>query len=166
MSERQRRLRTGPTKQFFVNRQAYKTANVYRNTIYMEEYWDAAPALSRKIEDNPSACDLHHFLCSKEFPNIGPLTALLIIGDLMLAGAYAMPSAEEWGYLVAKLKLGGERALLKLGIPLDSNPNAIQKAFVDLDRHMLKDLTKEEHKAIKYNIITLEHSLCKYQRVY
>ncbi|EDR00755.1 uncharacterized protein LACBIDRAFT_333846 [Laccaria bicolor S238N-H82] len=33
------------------------------------------------------------------------------------------------------------------------------KAFVDLDRHMLKDLTKDEHKAIKYNIITLEHSL-------
>ena len=77
-----------------------------------------------------------------------------------------MPSAEDWGFLVASLKLGAERALLKLGIPSDSNPNATQKAFVDLDRYMLKALTKEEHKAIKYNIITLEHSLCKYQRVY
>ena len=166
MSERQRRLRTGPTERFFVNCQAYKMANVYRNTIYMNEYWDAALALLRKIEDKPLARDLHHFLCSKEFPNIGPLTALLIIGDLVVAGAYPMPSAEEWGFLVASLKLGAERALLKLGIPSDSNPNATQKAFVDLDRYMLKALTKEEHKAIKYNIITLEHSLCKYQRVY
>ena len=70
-------------------------ANVYGNTIYMKEYWDAVSALLGKFEDKPSAHDLHHFLCSKEFPNIRPLTALLIIGDLVLACAYPMPSAEE-----------------------------------------------------------------------
>ena len=100
------------------------------------------------------------------FSNIGELMALLICGDLVEAGIIPMPSAEEWAKLIAKVGKGSKAGLEMCSfIEGNNNQQRICEAFVSLDLALQQELSNKEKEAIGYNVIMLEHALCKIKRL-
>ena len=93
--------------------------------------------------------------------NIGSLTAILIIGDLVNAGVLPMPSPLEWGKFIEKVSKGGLDVLIMLGL-IDEDMT-VPQAFADLVAFVNHVLTSEEKSAMTYDVLTGEHSLCKYK---
>lgn len=101
------------------------------------------------------------------FRGIGPLTALLIIGDCAEAGLMHMPTTQQMADLVATLKKGAKTGLARLGMIAKDKPtdDDIMAAFVRLSHHLNVDLSEDEKNDMHYNILMLEHGLCKYSRL-
>jgi hypothetical protein len=97
------------------------------------------------------------------FVNIGSLTAILIIGDLVYAGLLPMPSPLEWGEFIEKVLKGALDAITMLGL-IDED-TTVPQAFVELDEFVNRVLTAEEKAAMTYDVLTGEHGLCKYKRL-
>jgi hypothetical protein len=100
------------------------------------------------------------------FSNIGTLTALLICGDLVEAGILPMPSAKEWADSIVKMGKGSKAGMEMCGlIQKKSSKEEFCSAFASLDQALQMELSMEEKKAMGYNIIILEHALCKINRI-
>jgi len=100
------------------------------------------------------------------FRNIGSLSALLICGDLIEADILAIPTAHEWGGLIYALGMGVNNAMEMLGlIGKTLSKREVSKAFASLDLALRQELTDEEKAAMNYNVIMLEHALCKIKRL-
>ncbi|EDR00300.1 uncharacterized protein LACBIDRAFT_334225 [Laccaria bicolor S238N-H82] len=93
----------------------------------------------------------------KVFVNIGSLTAILIIGDLVYAGILPMPSPLEWGEFIGKVSKGALDAITMLGL-IDED-TTVPQAFVELDKFVNRVLTAEEKAAMTYDVLTGEHGL-------
>jgi hypothetical protein len=89
----------------------------------------------------------------------------LIVGDLIEAGVIRMPSSGEWGMLVVAVNKGAKKGLgdLKL-INANTPDHIIVQEFKALDDFLLANLTQEQKEVMHYNIIMLEHGLCKQPR--
>lgn len=102
----------------------------------------------------------------KLFPNIGSLTALLICGDLVEAGILLMPSIQEWAGLIHRLGKGAKAGMEMFGLTQkDSSKEEVCNAFASLDLALQRELGTEEKERMGYNIIMLEHALCKIKRL-
>ena len=119
----------------------------------------------------PTAEEVYQWLIASDagktrFYNIGTLTALLICGDLIEAGLVPMPSPREFGELIYKVGKGAKDGMAKIGlVKKGADREEICKAFVSLDLALQRELTEEEKEAMGYNIIMLEHTLCKVKRL-
>jgi len=77
-----------------------------------------------------------------------------------------MPTAHEWGRLIYTLKMGANGAMEMLGlISKKASRVEVAEVFTSLDRVLQKELQEEEKVAMKYNVIMLEHALCKIKRL-
>jgi hypothetical protein len=178
---------------YFVVKTAYGSLQGDRSIDRVEEYWEKRhlwePLIKKK---DLSLFDVYDFLlhssvdggrltssrkkgsqapkgndkstAKKVFINIGSLTAILIIGDLVYAGILPMPSPLDWGKFIEKVSKGALAAMTMLGL-IDED-TTVPQAFADLDDFVNRALTPEEKSAITYNVLTGEHSLCKYKRLY
>ena len=100
------------------------------------------------------------------FPNIGPLSALLISGDLAIEGVVLKPTVEEMGRIVFKLGKGALVGLIRLGlIEKNSLEQEVVSAFSFLYNYLDCNLTTEVKTLICLDVFTLEHGLCKYSCV-
>ena len=100
------------------------------------------------------------------FRNIGSLSALLICGDLVEAGLVPMPSSRELAELIFKVGKGAKEGMAMLGLVKNgANREELGNAFESLDLALELKLTEEEKKAMGYNVIMLEHALCKFKRL-
>lgn len=88
----------------------------------------------------------------------------MVLGDLVYAGILKEPSVARMAELIDKLNMGGKKGLEKVGYILSEVTSAI--AFQETYQYLEKHLTQNEQVAIGFNPIVLEHTLCKYQRVY
>ena len=152
---------------YFVTKTAYGTSQKYRHTDNLKMYWDNAGKWDQFLLDNPNRDipTLHNFFLLN-FYNIGDLSALLIIGDLQESGFLPMVDAHVMGKLVAKVGKGAKDALKCLGLTNQhSDENDIANAFVELHQHAMEALNQEKQTKMVYNVITLEHGLCKYKRL-
>lgn len=69
--------------------------------------------------------------------------------------------------MVSSLNLGAVKGLKALDqIPQCYTKAQVKDAFVKLYEHLDKELTEEEQRYIGFDPITVEHLLCKYQRLY
>ena len=154
----------------------YGTSNVVRSTSLFDKYWERSTSQFWKdsktipweefICTNPSPQECYDWLTvSKHFPNIGDLTALLIVGDLIEAGVIRMPSPEEWGMLVVAVNKVAKKGLWDLKLINTNTPDhTIVQEFKALDDFLLANLTQEQKEVMHYNVIMLEHGLCKQPR--
>jgi len=78
-----------------------------------------------------------------------------------------MPTKEEMGLLVACLHKGATTGLANLGLICNKSSSKvdIQNAFIALYNYLDVELTTEEKEAIGFDVLMLEHSLCKYTRL-
>jgi len=76
-----------------------------------------------------------------------------------------MPSPEEWGMLVVAVNKGAKKGLWDLKLINTNTPDhTIVQEFKALDDFLLANLTQEQKEVMHYNVIMLEHGLCKQPR--
>jgi hypothetical protein len=157
----------GKEESYYVKKNCYGQSQTDRSTKLLSEYWDERLQWSAKFNKptKPSITEVHKWLTSS-FHNIGGLSALLICGDLIEAGILPMPMAQEWGKLIYTLKMGAKSAMEMLGlINKQASKVDVTEAFTSLDLALQQELKEEEKNEMKYNVIMLEHSLCKIKRL-
>lgn len=97
-----------------------------------------------------------------KFYNIGSLMALLIRVDLIEASTMQMPTSYELGWLIYKVGKGERDRMLVCGLVKEGgNEEDFCKAFTSLDAYIESTLGEEEKIAMNYNVVMLEHTLCK-----
>jgi hypothetical protein len=157
----------GEEEKYYVKRTCYGQSQTDRSTKLLQGYWDQRLLWSAKFNKptKPSITEVWKWLRSV-FCNIGDLSALLICGDLIEAGILPMPTAQEWGGLIYALKMGANGGMKTLGlISKQAVREEVTEAFTSLDQTLQQELTEEEKVAMKYNLIMLEHTLCKIKRL-
>lgn len=174
--EEEENRRKGATEDYFRNMAIYGTSNVGRSTSLFDKYWEKSTSQFWKsskpvhweafIQTNPSPQELYDWLTvAGRFPNIGDLTALLIVGDLIEAGVIRVSSPEEWGLLVVAVDKGAKKGLKELKLINANAPNrTIVQEFKALNHFLLAKLTQEQKEIMHYNVVMLEHGLCKHPR--
>ena len=100
-------------------------------------------------------------------PLYGPLTAFLLAGNLSYTNQVAAPTPMEVGHAIAKLGLGSLAGLIALKqMPARGcSPTQIAEAFVDVFKMLDDNLDKEEKNIMGFDVLMVEHLLCKYQRL-
>ncbi|TFK58240.1 hypothetical protein BDN72DRAFT_906932 [Pluteus cervinus] len=173
------RIPKGANKErYFISVNPYGTPNSRRSTNWVEDNFQVMRQLQEDEKDwttflatfNQDYLSLFKYLL--QFKGIGPLTALLLIGDLVAAQVVAEPSVNQWSHLIFRVSKGGIRGLRKLSlIPYTGTvegleeSQVVQDAFDGLHSAIANkwDVVKQEK--VGYNLIMLEHALCKYSRM-
>ena len=156
-------------EEYYIKKNCYGNAQKDRSTNLVEGYWRQRHLWNAKFDQTtlPTTQQTYYWLISKEdgkslFHNIGSLTALLICGDLIEAGLVPMPSPEELGKLIFNLGKGAREGMIMIGlVKYKVNREELCKAFKSLDLTLQQELTRDEKEAMGYNVIMLEHTLCK-----
>jgi hypothetical protein len=157
----------GEEEKYYVKKNCYGQSQIDRSTKLLSNYWDRRLLWSSKFNQptKPSVTEVYKWLESN-IRNIGGLSALLICGDLIEADILPMPTANEWGGLIYTLKKGANSAMETLGLINEQASRAeVIEAFISLDLALQQELTEEEKVEMKYNMIMLEHTLCKIKRL-
>jgi hypothetical protein len=161
-------------EEYYVKRNCYGSSQQERSTKLMEGYWKQCNLWGKFFDQatKPTAQKVYNWLTSVDdhglsrFRNIGSLSALLICGDLIEAGLVLMPSSMEFGELIFKVGKGAKDGMTLIGLVKSSaNREELCKAFESLDLALQRELTEEEKEVMGYNIIMLEHTLCKIKRL-
>lgn len=174
--EEEENRRKGATEDYFRDMGIYGTSNVKRSTSLFDKYWERSTSTfwektktvpwEEMIHSDPSPQELYNWLMvTGRFPNIGGLAALLIVGDLIEAGVIRVSSPDEWGSLVVDVNKGAKKGLTDLKL-IDENspPHTVVQEFKALNDFLLERLTLEQREAMHYNVVMLEHGLCKHPR--
>ena len=102
------------------------------------------------------------------FTQAGSLSRVLIVGDLVYAGIISKPTLDEMGTIIKDLNKGAVAGLTKIGLlPSTTKKHSsedVVEAFRNAYDTLQSNLTKEEWDAMGMDVLTVEHSLCKYQR--
>ena len=158
---------------YYVKINCYGRSQKDRSTKLIKGYWKQRSLWNDIFDQStkPTAKQLYYWLTATDegalrFFNIGPLSALLICGDLIEAGLVLMPSSREYGELIFKVGKGAKDGMTMIGLVKNSaNPEELCDAFESLDLALQHELTEEEKKAMGYNVVMLEHTLCKIKRL-
>ncbi|KAL6301048.1 hypothetical protein BKA93DRAFT_739411 [Sparassis latifolia] len=128
----------------------------------------------KKLFDDPSMVDangqlrfttFYQWTQSANLPQMGPLIGMLLAGDLCHAGKFRMPSAEEMGTLVSAVNKGAVSGLQYCSLLPDTYSRAeVVQAFKVAYNFLDTMLAEEEKVLITFNVIMVEHLLCKIQR--
>lgn len=166
-------------EKYYVKKNCYGQAQITRELSLLSLYWDQRLQWNDMFNqtEKPSVSRVFKWLTSRQtdiqtkktttrFRNIGDLTALLICGDIVEAGILPMPSASEWADSIYKMAKGSRTGMETCGlVEKDCSQQQFCAAFVSLDQALQTKLTDEEKESMGYNIIMLEHALCKINRI-
>lgn len=165
---------------YYVNKMCYGQPQATRELKLLSSYWNRRLEWNSLFKNSamPSVEELFDWLMKsaasnenptkkvKVFRNIGSLTALLICGDLIEAGILPMPSIEDWSGLIHRLGKGAKAGMEMFGlIRKDGSKEEVREAFASLDLALRRKLRTDEKETMGYNIIMLEHTLCKIKRL-
>ncbi len=160
-------------EEYYIKKHCYGRSQKERSLTLLDAYWEQHRSWNDIFNESttPTVEDVYNWLISKEngvtkFRNIGSLTALLICGDIIEAGIIPMPSSHELGKLIYKVGKGAKDGMLMFGlVRKGANAEDFCKAFTSLDNYVERALGVEEKKAMGYNVVMLEHTLCKMKRL-
>lgn len=161
-------------ERYFVNKSAYGPNQPARSTEVAKTYWKESEGWETFIKANHDAKEMFDWLVGinsmgkKRFPNIGPLCALLVLGDLIKAECqiFPMPTSSIWGELVHELNKGARNGLVELGLQGKIVTSEVTShSFQELNQYLEEQLDDEEKSLIGFNVISLEHGLCKQGRI-
>ena len=165
-----RRRRTMSTKK----KKCYGSIQRDCSLTLLPGYWEQRKSWNDMFNDSrtPTVDEVYNWLSSKvtgasKFRNIGPLTALLICGDLIEADIITpTPSSYKLGQLIYKVRKGAKDGMQMLGLVREGvDRNNFCNAFASLDAYIENGLGAEDKKAMGYNAVMLEHALCKIKRL-
>jgi hypothetical protein len=166
-------------EEYYVKKNCYGQSQIGRKLSLLSSYWEQRLRWNDKFT-NPeklTITQVFSWLTSYEkddttkksttvFSNIGNLTALLICGDLVEAGILPMPSTGEWAESIAKTGMGSKAGMEMCGlVEKDCGKVKFCAAFTSLDQALQTELREDEKEAMGYNIVMLEHALCKIKRI-
>jgi len=155
------------SKSFFCNQSAYGPCAKSRGIDNVPAFWELSakwPKFLSDHSDEPTFLEIVSFF--KEFPSIGDLAAFLLATDMVLAGVGIMPPPEVVGRLIFKMKKGGYKGMVKVGlIPAGADEQTTVDAFCNALKALDTQLTKDQKDHMVFNMFTLEHSFCKRPRV-
>jgi len=167
--------RVGPTEtEYYANPSCYGRSQKERSVDLLPAYWNQRKRWNDKFNKptKPSIAEVYQWLASSKegghtmFRNIGNLTALLICGDLSEAGILPMPTSKEMGKLISKVKKGAQAGMQEYElVRKGASEEEVCQAFIALDAFLQQELGMEEKKVMGYNVILLEHTLCKMNRL-
>ncbi|KAF6754607.1 P-loop containing nucleoside triphosphate hydrolase protein [Ephemerocybe angulata] len=107
----------------------------------------------------------------KIFPNLGNLGSFALVGDLALASVCDMPTTMEMAECILSLNSGGMGGLRDLGLLPGTMPSkrlekveVVAAALEEVDSFCMNTFSEDERREMGYNLIVLEHSLCKFHR--
>ncbi|KAG7098078.1 hypothetical protein E1B28_000052 [Marasmius oreades] len=165
-------------QQYFCNMQAYFTACSSRSVENISKYWRAVQRseltdwltghnvqfgtvyrllLKATIPSGIKSKSRHRI---KAFPGMGYLSIYLLCADYAAAGVIAMPTFDELATVLLDVSGGALKGLRNLGFHCESVEKT-SAALSAVDR-VLRDLFRDTELAqMNYNLLTLEHSLCK-----
>ena len=160
-------------EEYYVKRNCYGRTQKERSTKLIEGYWKQRNLWNSMFNKTtkPTVKEVFDWLTSNDngvsrFRNIGSLTALLICGDLIEAGLILMPSSREFGELIFRVGRGGKEGMILIGlVKKEAQKEELCEAFQSLDLALQRELTQDEKDAMGYNVVMLEHSLCKIKRL-
>ena len=161
-------------EEYYVKQNCYGHSQKERSTNLLEGYWKQRNLWNEVFNQStkPNVRQVYRWLTStteegkSKFRNIGSLSALLICGDLVEAGLVLTPSSRELGDLIFKVGKGAKDGMTLVGLVKNSaKGEELCEALESLDLALLKALSEEEKEAMGYNIIMLEHTLCKIKRL-
>jgi hypothetical protein len=164
----------GNKMQYFINVRAYGVNNRHRSISNVRIYWEERHRWTTFIKDKPDVKKVYKFLTQnyagegrkKVFPNIGPLTALLVCGDLIELKVLTMPSTRDWAELIYDVQKGATKGLQCLCLLGETfTKEAVVDAFSELNAFLNANLSKVEQDMMGYNLVMLEHGLCKFTRI-
>ncbi|KAJ8072979.1 hypothetical protein PM082_019842 [Marasmius tenuissimus] len=143
---------------WFCNVSAYGTSKG-RSTGHVKGLWDFSQVFMNFLEQDPklSFCAVVAKLMT--LPSWGILTAYLCAVDLVYAGVVEA-SEDDVAWFVEEAGLGAQNGLRKLG--LDGSPASFRHAFAYVNAR----LTAEEKTVMGWNHFVMEHSLCKFSKLY
>jgi hypothetical protein len=160
-------------EKFYVNKRAYGSAQLLRSVdlidhyrdVLDEEHWtNLQDGWSALIRSQPDPLQLFHFFLN--FRNIGPLSAMLIVGDLAQAGIIHQPSFPQMATMILRVNCGAMDAMRDIGVISDSSSEVdVTEALITLHSMVVQDFSDEERACMRYDHIMLEHALCKYIRM-
>jgi len=166
-------------EEYYVKKNCYGQSQLGRQLSLLSSYWEQRLLWNDMFNqaEKPTVTQVFRWLTSRYtnneteksstlFNNIGDLTGLLICGDLVEAGILPMPSASEWAKSIAKMGKGSKAGMVMCGFIGEScSQDQFCAAFVSLDKALQNELGDEEKEAMGYNIIMLEHALCKINQI-
>jgi hypothetical protein len=167
-------------EEYYVKKTCYGQSQSGRKLSLLPLYWDLRFRWNDLFNnpEKPNVTQVFRWLTSQTkdnsntkktttlFPNIGSLTALLICGDLVEAGILDMPSAREWAESIDKMGKGSKWGMEMCGlVGSGCKRDEFCLAFQSLDQALQTELSNDEKKAMGYNIVMLEHALCKFKRI-
>ena len=159
---------SGKEEAFFVTRAAYGTPQGNRSLTNLSLYWPVASLdWLEHLKANPDKDAIDFFKFFKEkLRNVGELSALLMVGDLVESGFIPPPSGAEMGKMVSVVNKGSVRGLQSLEL-LGPTPtqNEVVEAFDGLHSFLESALSEEAKGLMRYSTIVLEHGLCKLGRL-
>ena len=166
-------------EEYYVKKNCYGQSQTGRELALLSSYWNQRLLWNDMFNkpDKPPVTHVFRWLTSRFtdnrtkktstlFPNIGDLTAMLICGDIVEAGILPMPSASEWAMSVYKMGKGSKDGMEMCGLTRQGcSKEEFCAAFESLDQALQIELREEEKEAMGYNVIMLEHTLCKIKRI-
>jgi hypothetical protein len=169
-------------EEYYVKKTCYGQSQTGRQLSLLSLYWNKRLLFNDLFDkpEKPTVTQVFRRLTSKQtviddngskksttkFPNIGKLTALLICGDLVEARILDMPSTSEWAKSIINMGRGSKDGMEECGfVRKGCSKEDFCMAFVLLDEALQNELQDEEKEAMGYNIVMLEHALCKIKRI-
>lgn len=168
---------------YFVRPDAYGSLQSHRSLDRIQEFWEQRHRWTPLFENgSPSVEEVYELLMSKHkviskkgknkgkqvtqkvYLNVGELTAILIIGDLVYGGILTMPTPKVWGKFIEEVSKGALDGLQILGLLEDGI--SVSQAFVKLYDFVGKTLNEEEKTIMNFDVLMGEHGLCKFKRLY
>ncbi|KAH9837948.1 uncharacterized protein C8Q71DRAFT_706298 [Rhodofomes roseus] len=160
-------LRNAHPSDYICNKNAYGSHAVGRDASHGEAMFAAAPHFVEFFSDHPNVPFLDARKDTRKLlPGCGPLTATLLASDFVYAGKVKMPTVPEMGHVVASLKLGARAGLIRLGLlsGVSATEGEVCTAFVLAYNHLEAKLPAAVKSRMNFDVIMLEHALCKLKR--
>ena len=166
-------------EEYYIKKNCYGQSQTGRKLSLLASYWDQRMQWNNMFNkpEKPTVIQVFRWLTSRHmnnqtkklttvFSNIGELTALLICGDLVEAGVLSMPSALKWAESIWKMGKGSKAGMEMCGlVGKGCSQDDFCFAFESLDKALQMELGEDEKEAMGYNIVMLEHALCKINRI-
>ena len=162
---------SGREQRYYCNPTAIGQHNRLSNIPHIHEYWKGAAdwddflngsevTLQTLVEWLTGDCEGR-----TRFFGMGNLAGWLLASDYAYAGLVSMPEISEVGKIIFKINAGGKGGLAFLGFDV-SSPEACVESLSRLWAAIQTQLSPAEIQAMGLDFVTLEHALCKFQRLH
>ncbi|KAG2015111.1 hypothetical protein CC2G_008407 [Coprinopsis cinerea AmutBmut pab1-1] len=175
---------TTPTTEddsYFCRGDAYGSRNPNRSIQNASAYWKTITKRHwpRMAASNPTFQECWQwFRPAKQkdhdrlFPQLGDLGSYLLTADLAYANVCQFPTVDELASAIVELNKGAMNGLKRLGFIRGRERSkkdkvaVVSEALRSLDALIRESFGKDDLNEAGYDLICLEHILCKFQRTY